>query len=243
MRNNNKGYEFLFEFSDGDVLIFPVTPSELTMKSGSNNKVVTLINEGDINILKSPSLSEIEFDAMFPMKQYPFARQTHRWEDYYERIRKLKEEKKSFRFQVIRLTPSGDLMWGTDELVSLEDFTVKESADQGNDIIVSFKLKQYKEYGVKTLPNSYLSKPNTTSTSSETRKSESPASNGKTHKVKSGDCLWNISKYYYGNGAKWKTIYNANKTAIENDAKKHGRKSSQEGHWIYPGLVLTIPNA
>ena len=43
MENNNKGYEFLFEFSDGDVLIFPITPSELTMKSGSNNKVVTLI--------------------------------------------------------------------------------------------------------------------------------------------------------------------------------------------------------
>lgn len=242
----NTGYDFYF--ADGsDVLTFPITPSELTMKVGSNNKVVTLINEGDINILKSPSLSEISFDATFPMKKYPYSRDVERFEDYYEKIRVLKEQKKSFRFIVIRTTPNGTPTWGTNELVSLEDFEIKESADEGNDVIISFKLKQYKEYGVKSLPNSYLKTPTTTSTSSEPRKSESPATTtttkAKTHTVKSGDCLWNIAKYYYGSGAKWKTIYNANKTAIENDAKKHGRQSSQEGHWIYPGLVLTIPNA
>ena len=56
-------YGYNFYFSDGsDVLTFPITPGELNIKVGSNNKVVTLINEGDINILKSPSLIEVEFD-------------------------------------------------------------------------------------------------------------------------------------------------------------------------------------
>ena len=64
----------------------------------------------------------------------------------------------------------------------------------------------------------------------------------KTYTVKSGDCLWNIAKKFYGSGSKWKTIYNANKSAIEKDAKKHGKKSSSNGHWIWPGLKLTIPS-
>ena len=68
------GYDFYFK--DGsDVLTFPITPSELSIKVGSNNKVVTLINEGDINILKSPALIEVEFEARFPMRKYPYSRE------------------------------------------------------------------------------------------------------------------------------------------------------------------------
>ena len=59
--------------------------------------------------------------------------------------------------------------------------------------------------------------------------------------VKNGDCLWLIAKRFYGNGADWKKIYNANKSAIEKDAKAHGYKSSSNGHWIWAGLKLTIP--
>ena len=66
----NTGYEFYFK-DDSTLLTFPITPSELSIKVGSNNKVITLINEGDINILKSPSLVEVEFTARFPMRQYP----------------------------------------------------------------------------------------------------------------------------------------------------------------------------
>ena len=29
--------------------------------------------------------------------------------------------------------------------------------------------------------------------------------------------------------------------AIEETAKKHGKSSSNSGHWIYPGTVLQIP--
>lgn len=40
-------------------LLLPITPSEITISNGSNNKTITLINEGDVNILKSPALTEI----------------------------------------------------------------------------------------------------------------------------------------------------------------------------------------
>lgn len=234
------GYNFYF--ADGsDVLTFPITPSDLSIKVGSNNKVVTLIGEGDINILKSPSLVEIEFEARFPMRKYPYSREFQDFQLYYDKFKELKEEKKSFRFIVTRATPNGKRTWDTNLLVALEEFEIVESADEGDDVIISFKLKQYKEYGVKIV-NTKASKPKTTSTSTTSRSDNNKGSNSESYTVKSGDCLWNIAKKFYGDGTLWKKIYDANKTVIENTAKKYRNgKGSSNGHWIYPGTKLTIP--
>lgn len=234
----NYGYDFYFK--DGsDVLTFPITPGELNIKVGSNNKKVTLISEGDINILKSPSLIEVEFEARFPMRKYPYSRNPGTFQSYFDKFKELKEQKKSFRFIVARRTPSGKNTWDTNLLMALEELEINEDAGEGDDVLIGFKLKQFKEYGIKTLPNSYLKK--TTSTANKPRATENKAAKSKTYTVKSGDCLWNIAKKFYGNGAKWTTIYKANKSAIEADAKRHGKKSSSNGHWIWPGLKLTIP--
>lgn len=65
---------------------------------------------------------------------------------------------------------------------------------------------------------------------------------GASYQVVSGDNLWKIArKHYGGNGSDWTLIYEANKEAIEAEAKKHGKSSSDNGHWIYPGTVFTIP--
>lgn len=60
------------------------------------------------------------------------------------------------------------------------------------------------------------------------------------HTVKAGDTLTNISEKYYKSGAYWRKIYDANKQIIEAEAKKRGYKSSDYGHWIFPGTVLII---
>lgn len=242
---NDLGYNFYF--ADGsDVLTFPITPSELNIKVGSNNKVVSLISEGDINILKSPSLIEVEFEARFPMRQYPYAREFTEFQTYWDTFKELKEEKKSFRFIVTRTTPTGKRTWDTNLLVALEEVALKEDADEGDDVLVSFTLKQFKEYGTKSVKLK-TAKPTTTSTSKKKRTTKKTTTKKKaatkSYTVKKGDCLWNIAKKYYGSGAKWKTIYNANKSVIESTAKKYGKKSSSNGHWIYPGTKLTIPNA
>ena len=54
----------------------------------------------------------------------------------------------------------------------------------------------------------------------------------KTYTVKKGDCLWNIAKKFYGSGAKYTVIYNANKGVIGSNP-----------NLIYPGQVYTIPAA
>ena len=181
------GYDFYFDINS-DVILFPITPGELIIKVGSNNKVVTLISEGDINILKSPTLTEVKFEARFPMRDYPYSRPDFDFTSFHEKLTELKEEKKSFRFIVARRTTGGSSTWDTNLLVALEDFTVTENADEGDDVLIEFNLKQFKEYGVKVVKNK------TTNTVSKKRPTSKDTSKSTTYTVKSGDCLWNIAK-------------------------------------------------
>lgn len=233
------GYNFFFG-EGGSVLTFPITPAELRIKVGSKNSVVTLINGEDINILKSPSLTEVEFEARFPMRKYPYSREPEGFQTYFDKFQELKEKKKSFQFIVTRTTPNGKRLWDTNILVALEDFEIKESADEGDDVLINFKLKQWKHYGVTTIKVQQKA-PNTTSTSNTNRPANNNTSNVTTHKIQSGDTLWAIAKKYYGNGSLYTKILNANKTGLDNEARKHGKQSSSNGHWIYVGYKLTIP--
>ena len=80
-----------------------------------------------------------------------------------------------------------------------------------------------------------------TSTEETPKKRQETQSKTTSYTIKSGDTLWAISQKFLGAGSKWQTIYDANKEIIESTAKKHGKSSSNNGHWIYPGVVLQIP--
>jgi len=64
---------------------------------------------------------------------------------------------------------------------------------------------------------------------------------GRKYTTVSDDTLWGISSKLLGTGTNYTKIYNKNKSAIESAARKHGKSSSGNGHWLYPGTVLTIP--
>jgi hypothetical protein len=217
----------------------PYAPSKIQLTIGSNNTTVSLIDGSEINILKNPKLTEIAFDVELPHTTYPFAEDTgYTQEDYLGLFEYLMVNKYNFMLVITRHNSFRTKMW-----VSLEGYTITENADNGKDIVVSLKFKQYVNYKTvtKTVTNNTQSKvpPVTkpsTSTSTDSGKKQ------KVHTVKKGDTLWGISKKYYGNGSYWENIYNANKTVIENTAKKYGKSSSSKGHWIYPGTKLTIPN-
>ena len=67
------------------------------------------------------------------------------------------------------------------------------------------------------------------------------AADGMEYTVKKGDNLWNLARKYLGSGTKMKDIYEANKDAIEKEAKRRGKKDSDNGHWIWEGTKLNIP--
>lgn len=224
------GYDFYL-----DKCLLPVTPNKLQIKINNANKTLTLINESEINILKKAELTDIEFECMIPQIQYPFAvyasgfRGASYYLDYFE---ELKTSRKPFQFIVCRQMPSGNKLFNTNIKVSLEDYSITEDAREGFDIKVKVKLKQYREYGTKTV-NIVMSasQPKASIESTrETNNSPEPTS-PQTYTVAKGDCLWNIAKKFYGNGAKYTDIYNANKNVI-------GGNPNQ----IYPGQVLTIQN-
>ena len=218
-------YSFFF-----DDMQLPVTPSKLSVKIKGNNKTLTLVNEGDINFLRSPGLTEISFEMLLPMlEQYSFASEYHQPDYYLGILESYMTEKKPFRFIVSRVSPSGDKLYDTNIKVSLEDYTVSEDATDGFDVTVSINLKQYIDYATKKVT---VTKPNNSSKSTlktETPRETSGKPTAKTYTVKSGDCLWTIAKKYYGNGAQYTKIYNANKDKISNP------------NIIYVGQVLTIP--
>ncbi len=233
---SNYGYDLYFSYKDRTVTL-PITPSEINMTIGSNNKTLSLIDEGEINLLKSPKLREVSFEALFPAQKYPFARDSLNFQEYWEFFKKLKNERSRFRFIVAR---KSNIRLGINLLVSLEELASEENAEKyGEDILLSFKLKEAKEYGVRVLETG---EPETTSTSEANREDfNRPDNASQTYIVREGDCLWTIAQKFYANGSDYPIIYEANQDKIEKDAKRRGKESSSYGHWIYPGLELRIP--
>jgi LysM repeat protein len=199
----------------------------MQLKISNMNKAVTLINTGEVNILKTPGLSEITFDAIIPQYMYPFAVYTNGFKEanyFLGEFEKLKIGMKPFQFKVVRILPSGELLFDTDMKVTLEEYTVVEDASNGLDLNVSFQLKQYRDYGTKQVI--IKEEPNKTTFTATIEKQRPAPTPAKTYIVKTGDTLWGICKKIFGNGSKYIEI-----------AKINGIKNP---NLIYVGQVIKL---
>lgn len=205
------------------------TPAKLTVKIKGNNKTLVLLNEGEINFLRTPGLTEITVPLVFPMlggSRSP--------SEYLEMLEDLKAGKKTTQFILVRASPDGRRLYDTNMTVSVESYNIVEDAKKGLDVSVDVNLKQWRDYGTKTAtveqPAGTGQAPTVTV---EQERDASTAPTTKSYTVVKGDSLWAIAKKYYGNGARYTEIYNANKSTID----AHGGGPNM----IWPGDVLMIP--
>ena len=215
--------------------LLPVAPQKLQLKIKNTSKTYTLINEGEINVLKTPGLTDIEFDALLPNVKYPFATYKSGFKGaktFLEVLKNYKQNKETFQFIVTRTLPNGKMLFDTNMKVSLESYTIKEDAKSyGMDVMVTIKLKQYRDFSTKTCNIQFASTKPKVVVQPVRPPENPPKPANQTYTVMKGDCLWNIAKKFYGNGSKYTVIFNANRDKIKN------------ANLIYPGQVLTIPAA
>lgn len=238
-----------------DKVLFPIAPSKIQTKIKGNNKTISLINEGEVNQIKTAKLTEFTFELLLPNQKYPFALYKDGYREplyYLKKLEKFKKDTNGFKFKVLRYEPNGFRakwngttykilnLFDTSMTVSLEDYTITEDAKDGLDITVSVTLKQYKKYGVTKIKKKKISSDKLTvvKKSSGTKKKTITA-----YTVKKGDTLPLISKKTIGTASEWRALYKANKSVIEKAAKKNGKKSSANGKYLYAGTKLTIPTS
>ncbi len=228
-------------------ILFPVTPSKIVIKTKNQNKTINLIDEGEVNLLKDTGLMEVQIDKLLiPNHHYPFAVYTgvfHRAKYYLDKLTAWKASGKSVTFLFVRKSPNKIDFGSTRIKASIEELQFTEDTGNGMDVEVKLTLKQYKDVGIKKLvrkkkKSSSNGSKKTTVTVKKHRASKSIA---KSYTVVKGDCLIKIAKSQLNDSGRWREIYTLNKNIIESNAKKHGRKSSSDGWWIYPGTKLKLP--
>ncbi|HBG4456804.1 LysM peptidoglycan-binding domain-containing protein [Clostridioides difficile] len=225
-----------------DGVQLPIPPPKLEIKVTNKNKTVDLINTGEVNILKKEGLSEISFEAEFTHNKLPFYRGTFRDVQFFlSKLELLKTDCKPFQFIVSR-EMGGKVLFNTNMKVSLEEYNIVEDADNGSDVKVAIKLKQYRDYSTKKLVPATPEKTNYGRTLTpvmkpkEFRPDSSNKPNGKTYTVKAGDSLWSICQKQLGNGSLYKKVYELNKTMM--DKANKGKKVPK--YTIYKGQVLKL---
>lgn len=194
-------------------LQLPVAPSKMQMKINNQNKTINLINDGEINLLKSPGLTDISFDALIPQSFYPFAYYPYgsftKAEYFLEEIENMKTSLQPFRFVVFRSRPHPvtsrnnnayseyNELFDTNMLVTLEDYQIKDDVNEGFDIVVSFNLKQYRSYSTKTISLKELSDGSIVAIEKKTRENFSSADLPTYYEAQEGDTFWSVAKMFY----------------------------------------------
>lgn len=220
-------------------LPLPVAPEKITTKISGNNKTVTLINEGEINLLKAPGLTEYSFKVLLPNVRYPFAVYPdgfHPGGYYLDALEELAKSCRPFRFRILRSYGAVGIDWRTDVKASLEDYSVEEDAENGPDFLVDLKLKRYRDWGTKVLVLQDGS-----AVEDGSRDEEAIKKKGTEYTIQDGDTLWGIAQRFLGDGMEYHKVYLANKKVLDDEAARRGMGSEMGERWIFTGTKLVIP--
>lgn len=191
-----------------DRVLLPVAPSSVTITHKNMNNVINLINDAEFNMLKQEGLQEISFKFMLPSQRYPFARYLgfyQRPSYYLNKLKNLKKRAKPFQLIIIRNYPnSGRAYFNTNLKVSIEDFSVEEDAEEGMDVYVEIKLKEF----IDPRPKQYTKNADGTMSVQNQRWTDKVESRIK--EMKYGDKIWQVIRNETGGLDQLQTVIEVN---------------------------------
>lgn len=199
----------------------PVLPESFQTQNGSNNDSIDITGLGEITIMQGRPALQFSFSSFFPAAKFPGLQVSSITKPLtlVQKINTWKASKKPVHFICTAC--------GVDLYCTIEKFDYDEEGGDPGTYQYSITLKEYREITVRQVK---VDIPKKEATVQKEKPRVDNSVQPKTYTVKSGDCLWNIAKKYYGSGSNYTKIYNANKGTIGGNP-----------NLIYPGQVLTIP--
>lgn len=226
----------LVPVGSGSRFTFPALPEKIKGSYAAKYQTFDIISRGTIKVPKGTNVTTFSWEGEFfgrSKRNEPIVKKND-WQEPTECVKILTDfmEKETVLNLIVTET------WINAD-VTISSFQPVSYGAYGNiQYSIEFTVKKdLKIYTTKELKiASFVKK-----TKPRNDSSSAPANSKKgSYTVKSGDTLWGIASAHCGGGANWTKLYNANSSTIEAEAKKHGKSSSDHGHWIWPGEVLTL---
>lgn len=222
----------LIPVEKGSKFTFPALPEKVQGKYAAKYQSFDIISLGTVKVPKGTDVSEFSWDGVFfgASKKNEAIVKTNAWKSPNECVKILNDYMLNETVLTLIVTET----WINVD-VTISSFQPRPVGAYGNvEYSITFvQKKPLKIYSTNELKIAAFVR--------KTKPRASSSSSGGNYTVVSGDTLWGIASKKMGSGTKWTKIYDATKDTIESTAKKHGKSSSDHGHWIWPGEVLTIP--
>ena len=214
---------------------FPYLPEEIKLKRSTNYQSYDIITIGQVKIPRGTDVEQISWNGYFFGKARRNMTYLGTWispKRCEAQLTKWYRQGTVLRLLVTETSINMDVTIAKFECTHLHLMDVKYS--------ITFnayrELKMYttSEMGITAYEPSTTPRP-----SSEG--DDSRASEGSRYTITNSDTLWGIAQRSYGDGSRWRDIYDANADTLDTEARNRGMSSSDQGHWIWAGTQIVIP--